>query len=556
MTTTLRQPASDVAYTRDRPSLVLFSVKRDIETEDDTQLAMLELQGLTGESPSPLSETPFATLPRAAEAVVSAGAADRVLVGALTRDQLPMLQRRLAMVDEISFLDDASGAPVVTAQSMLELSMATSGRRPEIGARVSRTKNNYLSHGFHKYKAKFFPRMARALTNFVAPSGIVGDPYMGSGTLAVEASLLGVKAVGVDIDPLSVMIANLKTEALRSTADVFESALADVEATLASYTSGDSSHLPGSDFLPRFIASKVRDGAEIQVESELRALRFAVSGVRDSSGQQFMLLALSHSMATKVSLRWMGTGDPRFSLSVAKRSLVSIFFSHARFMIQRMRDRDRLASEGLIVPPMSGGGTVLGDARRLPWETESLDGIVTSPPYIPASSGRETYLRSRAPSLVALGLLSEAELIEREGQLVGSIERSAMPDAEGLPESVRDLVAWMLPQRARKPKALPTAAYFLDIAASLREIGRTLRPGAKAAMVLSHQHVFYDSSTREHVRTIVMPDIVQQLIDDPTNRIPLAVRASYRLPLPKMDYAARPASTGEYAEAIIVLQRV
>ena len=53
-----------------------------------------------------------------------------------------------------------------------------------------------LSHGIHYYKAKFFPRMARAMLNI--SSGhcdlsqlTVLDPFVGSGTTLLEASLLG-----------------------------------------------------------------------------------------------------------------------------------------------------------------------------------------------------------------------------------------------------------------------------------------------------------------------------------------------------------------------------
>jgi site-specific DNA-methyltransferase (cytosine-N4-specific) len=43
---------------------------------------------------------------------------------------------------------------------------------------------------------------------------LIADPFCGSGTSLVEASLFGVPTIGVDFDPLAVLISNAKTVAL------------------------------------------------------------------------------------------------------------------------------------------------------------------------------------------------------------------------------------------------------------------------------------------------------------------------------------------------------
>jgi hypothetical protein len=69
-----------------------------------------------------------------------------------------------------------------------------------------------LSHDLHIYKAKFFPRMVRALLNiFSPPSDIVFDPFCGSGTALLEASLLWMDSIGMDIDPICQLISSTKT---------------------------------------------------------------------------------------------------------------------------------------------------------------------------------------------------------------------------------------------------------------------------------------------------------------------------------------------------------
>jgi tRNA G10 N-methylase Trm11 len=56
--------------------------------------------------------------------------------------------------------------------------------------------------------------MVRALLNIIGvkKGSLVCEPYLGSGTTAVEASLLGANIVGVDLSPLCVLLTRVKTQ--------------------------------------------------------------------------------------------------------------------------------------------------------------------------------------------------------------------------------------------------------------------------------------------------------------------------------------------------------
>ena len=72
---------------------------------------------------------------------------------------------------------------------------------------------NY-THGFHKYPAKFIPNIPRwAIDKYLGTKKgkLVLDPFCGSGTTLVEGLLAGHNVIGIDIDPLSAMIAKVKT---------------------------------------------------------------------------------------------------------------------------------------------------------------------------------------------------------------------------------------------------------------------------------------------------------------------------------------------------------
>jgi len=70
----------------------------------------------------------------------------------------------------------------------------------------------YALHFIHKHRAKADNRMARMVLNLldVEPGDVILDPYCGSGSFIADASMMGIKAYGLDINPLSTLIARVK----------------------------------------------------------------------------------------------------------------------------------------------------------------------------------------------------------------------------------------------------------------------------------------------------------------------------------------------------------
>ena len=71
-----------------------------------------------------------------------------------------------------------------------------------------------FTHCYHTYPAMMIPQIARALISEYHPQGkleLLLDPYMGSGTSLVEASLKGINSIGTDLNPLARLMAKVKT---------------------------------------------------------------------------------------------------------------------------------------------------------------------------------------------------------------------------------------------------------------------------------------------------------------------------------------------------------
>ncbi|MGC9320473.1 MAG: TRM11 family SAM-dependent methyltransferase [Armatimonadota bacterium] len=213
--------------------------------------------------------------------------------------------------------------------------------------------NQYLTHWFYPYKGKFHPQMIRALLGIIGlgPGDLVLDPFIGSGTTAVEAQLLGIDCIGVDISPLCCLISRVKTQSWEH--------LEEIEAA-SEYVApcADNAHqqrlfrAPQDRELPEGPVKDFFDLAEMIARSDTSRRR------RDP------LQAFVHN---------------RDKMLASVRDHVEV---------KRRLELDFGAVE-----------IVEGDVRELDLEDASVDGIITSPPYSIALN----YVKNDEHALEAMG---------------------------------------------------------------------------------------------------------------------------------------------------------
>ena len=92
-------------------------------------------------------------------------------------------------------------------------------------------RTGYATHGLFPYRGKFHPQMVRGILNTigVGPGQTVLDPMMGSGTVPIEASLLGAWAIGIDVSPFCVFMTKTKASGLTMALARAEGALERIE---------------------------------------------------------------------------------------------------------------------------------------------------------------------------------------------------------------------------------------------------------------------------------------------------------------------------------------
>jgi len=338
------------------------------------------------------------------------------------------------------------------------------------GFRWADTKE--LTHGLHPYPARMVPQVARRLLGrYSKPGGLVLDPFCGSGTVLVEAVLLGRRAVGVDVNPLAVLLARVKSKPVEPglVRGSLRKLLAEVSADLGLLRSG---RLLAE--LPEF--PNVRYWFKEGVGEELSVVMRRVQGLGEPRLRALALVCLSQCARRASNI--YSAGDT-FTKRLREEELQShtpdvehFFTQSVNKAITAMQAFYNASARGRF-----GVAQVLqGDARSLPLPDCSVDAVVTSPPYGEERS-TVSYTRWSRVSAPWLGFTTE---------MFRSASRASLGESprQGwrLPETLRAA----LEPVAREDPLLARAAsrFFADYFSSLGEMARVLVRGGRCCVVV------------------------------------------------------------------------
>ncbi len=442
-------------------------------------------------------------------------------------------------------------------------------------ALAAQMTTSHLSHDIHYYKAKFFPRMVRSMINVSArklggDSHRVIDNFAGSGTTLLEASVLGFASVGLDIDPLSAMIARAKLEVVGIDSRLLAEAASYVTEEIGKQQNaqfGLFNHTSANG-AANGVINKTMNGAKdaaivfpnwlmknrnmtLETASNLSDAISRIQSVvknSDSRVQNILRVLMSDAIARQIRMRFLGTGVGRFSLTFAKTPLHKVFaksvkqYANVAATCEWLRETINLR--------FADAEVIHGDTRHAPDEIGTFDILVTSPPYLPASSGRESYAKARAPSLIALEMKTHENIDFLVDDSIGSMNGDRIEPGELTMEESR-VVEWLQNDELRRIKAEPTAKYFLDMRRTFAEMMRLLRPGAFATVVSGKQSTFYQFSTRDAL--YVVP--VAEMLAAEARSVGFEVEAMHDIQLKKSNMNARPRSLDDYYETLILLRR-
>ena len=224
-------------------------------------------------------------------------------------------------------------------------------------------KTGYGTHGLFPYRGKFHPQMIKGLLNTMGlkPGETVLDPMMGSGTVLIEAALMGINSVGIDASPFCRFMAQAKLDGLMLPLAPVRAALDESKPVFDYFQA-----LAGPPSRKQPKAKPVTEDlfATLEAASPKRKLRVP-SCCDDPKAREFLLLAFLDS-----------AGYSERSSRAAPFEQFHAILERYLFVTEKIQRVLEGAEHELgQAKPMSG------DARQLSLPDASVDGIVFSPPY-------------------------------------------------------------------------------------------------------------------------------------------------------------------------------
>jgi DNA modification methylase len=329
----------------------------------------------------------------------------------------------------------------------------------------------------HPFPARMAPGIALKLMCDAKKSIRVLDPMMGSGTVLALARSKQHKAIGIDIDPLAVLIARVWTKAVnkRRVRHAATNVLLRARQIFATLPTRDAYPVSADPETRRFIAYWFDDYARRQLAS----LASAISRIRDTPTRDALWCAFSRLIITKQSGASLAMDLSHSRPHKAfQRAPIKPF---RKFMAAVER-----VTENCIDVNSSGRGPApsvhLGDARNLPLTENSVDLVLTSPPYLNAID----YIRCSKFSLVWMGY-GIPELRRLRSESIGTASGAATTPHL---RHVSNIIATLKLRPALRPnEQIVLGRYIDDIHRSMGEAARVLSPNGKAIYVIGENTI-------------------------------------------------------------------
>ena len=230
-------------------------------------------------------------------------------------------------------------------------------------------KTKPYTHGFHTYPAMFIPQVARRLLLSYSKKGdTICDIFCGSGTALIESKLLGRNSYGIDLNPLAIFLAKVKTTPINPTLIVKEyiNLLAKIDKIKNSEIKK-----------PKF--KNLEFWFKDNVIVELAKIKKAIKTIKNKNVQDFFMAAFS-----EIIRKSSNTKNGEFKLVRIKKELLENYNPNVLNLFKQKIELNIKGMENFYrdVDKKSWVKIIYGDSSKdNKIKNNSIDCIITSPPY-------------------------------------------------------------------------------------------------------------------------------------------------------------------------------
>jgi len=329
----------------------------------------------------------------------------------------------------------------------------------------TRKDTAYITHGYHRYPAKFIPQIvSRLAEKYTREGDLIVDPFGGCGTTLVESKIMGRSSVGIDINPVAVLITKAKITPIDP--QKIERAFTLLKSKLDTYTKNTKIKAPEHERIDYWFKPE-----------EKRKLAFIfteISKLKDQDVRDFFYCGFSNILKN-CSIWLQKSNKPTRDQNKKPSDPISTFYKQIKMMLRGNTQFYELAKEKKYLETSSQ--VYCADARTIPVQDNSVSLIITSPPYV------TSYEYADLHQLTALWLEYTKDLSDFRKRFIGTSyhnKKDLILNSE-LAEKIRSELL-----EKDKKTAEEVSTYFSEMNQVFIEMKRMLKKGGKTCIVIGN----------------------------------------------------------------------
>lgn len=329
----------------------------------------------------------------------------------------------------------------------------------------TRKDTAYITHGYHRYPAKFIPQIVSRLAGKYTKEGdLVVDPFGGCGTAIVESKVMGRSSIGVDINPVAVLITKAKKTPIKP--NKLEEYFSKLKNKIDSFNKGTKIKTPEHERIDYWFK---------QEEKRKLAFLFSeISKIKDRDMQDFFYCGFSNILKN-CSIWLQKSNKPTRDFGKKPSEPFKIFYRQIKMMLkgnaefyESLKKKNNLKTFCKIY---------CADARKIPTKNNTVSLIVTSPPYV------TSYEYADLHQLTALWFEYTKDLSDFRKRFIGTSHNGVKEII--LNSKIAEKIKQDL-EKKNKKLAKEVTIYFSEMNQCFKEMKRILKKNGRACIVIGN----------------------------------------------------------------------
>ena len=352
-----------------------------------------------------------------------------------------------------------------------------------------------LTHGMYTYPAKFVPQIARWAINYsrIKPGQILLDPFCGSGTTLLESKIVGINSYGIDKNPLARLLSKVKTTPLfpkkpTLLSEKTEQLIHKIKNQKKSINLENQEDV-NLHYNWRFWFEEKTMRELIHIKRTIRNFQFDSAKKTNQDLVDFFLiiLAITIKKVSYLDEKQIKVKKDHDKVRKGLPSPTEVFYNMAKKQVKSIFQLNK----NVIDFPKTLVKIIGDDARNIKLKKNTVDLVVTSPPYLNAID----YPFAHKQELFILDLVKPDDYRPHSREYVGVSERVLLKEMfkdlhltnfQYVDKYIKDIYS---ENNVDANRAFIMYQYFTGMTKAMSEIHRVLKDNSYFIMVVGSNNI-------------------------------------------------------------------